>query len=398
VFAASYHIIKESASFSRQDRGQRSRGALKAAKAGAGSGAGGGLGGGAGGAGAGGGGETFQGRFTWRIEHFTRLKDLLKKRKITGLCIKSRRFSVGGRDCRLIVYPRGARAAAGPRRAQPCQIDMFLCADRPAHQEWAGLSLVLTQARRAGRGRACTSTSLSYDFVSGGGQAVARARQVEVRSAVRWRPLAWAPLMGHVAQRTAAQAGGERPAPRARAGQSQPPMHLSMFLEVTDPRAPSDDWSAFVSHRLAVVNQREEPRSLAKESQNRYSRAAKDWGTRRARRAPPARALMPHAPAARPGAAPGAQHPVTYARQVQAVQAGCCHCASRLQPPRALLARPHPADGGVGGVCDSALLSGRGACARRLARVCDADGAVRLRRRLPGRRRGSLLRGRARAA
>jgi len=152
VFAASYHIIKESASFSRQDRGQRSRGALKAAKAGAGSGAGGGLGGGAGGAGAGGGGETFQGRFTWRIEHFTRLKDLLKKRKITGLCIKSRRFSVGGRDCRLIVYPRGARAAAGPRRAQPCQIDMFLCADRPAHREWAGLSLVLTQARRAGAG------------------------------------------------------------------------------------------------------------------------------------------------------------------------------------------------------------------------------------------------------
>ena len=43
----------------------------------------------------------------WRIEHFTRLKDLLKKRKITGLCIKSRRFNVGGCTCRLIVYPRG---------------------------------------------------------------------------------------------------------------------------------------------------------------------------------------------------------------------------------------------------------------------------------------------------
>ena len=62
------------------------------------------------------------------------------------------------------------------------------------------------------------------------------------------------------------------------AGQSQPPMHLSMFLEVTDPRAASDDWSAFVSHRLAVVNQRDDVKSLAKESQNRYSRAAKDWG------------------------------------------------------------------------------------------------------------------------
>lgn len=55
-------------------------------------------------------------------------------------------------------------------------------------------------------------------------------------------------------------------------------MHLSMFLEVTDPRAASDDWSAFVSHRLAVVNQRDDTKSLAKESQNRYSRSAKDWG------------------------------------------------------------------------------------------------------------------------
>ena len=35
------------------------------------------------------------------------MQDLLKKRKITGLCIKSKRFIVGGRDCRLIVYPRG---------------------------------------------------------------------------------------------------------------------------------------------------------------------------------------------------------------------------------------------------------------------------------------------------
>ena len=109
MFAASYHIIKESAAFSRQDRGgARARGALKSAKSGSGVGSGAlTLGGGAGGAV-----ETYQGRFTWRIEFFTRLKDLLKKRKITGLCIKSRRFSVGGRDCRLIVYPRGAHSAS----------------------------------------------------------------------------------------------------------------------------------------------------------------------------------------------------------------------------------------------------------------------------------------------
>ena len=130
-------------------------------------------------------------RFTWRIDGFGKLKDLLKKRKMTGLCVKSRRFRAGGRDCRLIVYPRG---------------------------------------------------------------------------------------------------------------QSQPPNHLSMFLEVTDPRAAAHaaanaafegkgfgyeghpnrppDWSCFVSHRLAVYNQADPERSAAKESQNRYGRAAKDWGWR----------------------------------------------------------------------------------------------------------------------
>ncbi len=52
--------------------------------------------------------DSYQATFVWRIEHFMRLKDLLKKRKITGLCVKSKRFSVGGCTCRLIVYPRGA--------------------------------------------------------------------------------------------------------------------------------------------------------------------------------------------------------------------------------------------------------------------------------------------------
>jgi hypothetical protein len=119
------------------------------------------------------GGDSFQGKFVWRIENFTKLKDILKKRKIIGLCIKSKRFQVGGKDCRLIVYPRG---------------------------------------------------------------------------------------------------------------QSQPPNHLSMFLEVTDPRTAAADWSCFVSHRLSVLNQKEKAdgadRSVAKESQNRYSKVAKDWGWR----------------------------------------------------------------------------------------------------------------------
>ncbi|XVF89339.1 hypothetical protein PTKIN_Ptkin19aG0122400 [Pterospermum kingtungense] len=146
VFSTSFHVIKEFSSFSKNGgliAGRSGSGARKS--------------------------DGHMGKFTWRIENFTRLKDLLKKRKITGLCIKSRRFQIGNRDCRLIVYPRG---------------------------------------------------------------------------------------------------------------QSQPPCHLSVFLEVTDSRNTSGDWSCFVSHRLSVVNQKMEEKSVTKESQNRYSKAAKDWGWR----------------------------------------------------------------------------------------------------------------------
>ncbi|KFK32582.1 hypothetical protein AALP_AA6G262000 [Arabis alpina] len=145
VFSTSFHVIKEFSSFTKNGGligGRNGNGARKS--------------------------DGHMGKFTWRIENFTRLKDLLKKRKITGLCIKSKRFQIGNRDCRLIVYPRG---------------------------------------------------------------------------------------------------------------QSQPPCHLSVFLEVTDSRS-SSDWSCFVSHRLSVVNQRLEEKSVTKESQNRYSKAAKDWGWR----------------------------------------------------------------------------------------------------------------------
>ena len=52
------------------------------------------------------------------------------------------------------------------------------------------------------------------------------------------------------------------------AGQSQPPNHLSMFLEVTEPQASAPAWSYFVSHRLSVVN-KDDTKSVTKESQNR---------------------------------------------------------------------------------------------------------------------------------
>ena len=223
TFSVVFHVIKENANFTRtplpalnHGRGNRRGGATsgehhhhghgrdrdridRGVSLLTGSGA---AGRGGGSLGAGDAVEVYGGKFVWRIDHFTRLKDLLKKRKITGLCIKSRRFQVGGRDLRLIIYPRG---------------------------------------------------------------------------------------------------------------QSQPPQHLSMFLEVTHPRAPSPDWSCFVSHRLAVVCQHgssaanggsdsktsnggngaptsngssgapastSPDRSVAKESQNRYNRTAKDWGWR----------------------------------------------------------------------------------------------------------------------
>jgi hypothetical protein len=52
-----------------------------------------------------------------------------------------------------------------------------------------------------------------------------------------------------------------------------------VFLEVSDPRNTAE-WSCFVSHRLSVINQKTEEKSIMKESQNRYSKAAKDWGWR----------------------------------------------------------------------------------------------------------------------
>ena len=94
--------------------------------------------------------SDFAGRFTWRIEHFTRLKDLLKKRKITGLCIKSRRFTIGGRDCRLIVYPRGALRRAAPRCASPA-VPCSACV-RAERDEGGSRKGALRVAQHGGRG------------------------------------------------------------------------------------------------------------------------------------------------------------------------------------------------------------------------------------------------------
>jgi hypothetical protein len=71
VFCVSLHIIREQTTFV---RGPERPLSMKRAKAF--------------------GGDAYQGKFTWKIEHFTKLKELLKKRKIASLCIKSKRFQV----------------------------------------------------------------------------------------------------------------------------------------------------------------------------------------------------------------------------------------------------------------------------------------------------------------
>ncbi|XP_061964039.1 uncharacterized protein LOC133688545 isoform X2 [Populus nigra] len=51
--------------------------------------------------------DDYTGKIIWKIENFSRLKDILKKKKIKGLCVKSRRFRIGNMEVRILVYPRG---------------------------------------------------------------------------------------------------------------------------------------------------------------------------------------------------------------------------------------------------------------------------------------------------
>jgi hypothetical protein len=211
VFCVSYHIIRESVTFVRSiERPLSSRRCRTAA------------------------GDPFQGRFVWRIENFTKLKELLKKRKIASLCIKSKRFQVLAAN--LLLLALSSEASVGSR-ACAC------CMGKHSHHHAASVSRhVPTMLSRVPYQALCVWSS--------------RALQVGGKDC---RLIVY---------------------PR---GQSQPPRHLSLFLEVTDPRQHETDWSCFVSHRLSVVNQlkdSEKDRSVSKESQNRYSKVAKDWGWR----------------------------------------------------------------------------------------------------------------------
>ncbi|KAK6273252.1 hypothetical protein POUND7_010335 [Theobroma cacao] len=112
-------------------------------------------------------GDTYMGKYSWKIENFTRLKDILKKKKMKGVFAKSKKFQIGNHEFRLVVYPRGL---------------------------------------------------------------------------------------------------------------SQKPSHFSMFLEVSDPRNATTDWSCFASYQLAIMNQKMRDNSIVKESQERCSKATKELG------------------------------------------------------------------------------------------------------------------------
>ncbi|KAJ6912901.1 LOW QUALITY PROTEIN: hypothetical protein NC651_015381 [Populus alba x Populus x berolinensis] len=51
--------------------------------------------------------DDYTGKIIWKIENFSRLKDILKKKKMKGLCVKSRRFRIGNMEVRILVFPRG---------------------------------------------------------------------------------------------------------------------------------------------------------------------------------------------------------------------------------------------------------------------------------------------------
>ena len=220
TFCASFHVLRENCSFTK---------ALPPA---------GGLGGGnPGGRGGGGGrrppvGDPFQGKFVWKIEHFSRLKDLLKKRKITGLCMKSRRF----------------RRALLVRPVRPVRPVRSVCAAAWPPDPGGG-----GRPQRGGPG-------LPPD-------------RVPTRAVQPAKPPVHVP--GGALGKTFPPPYRPQPAcARPDGGPARP----GPPPQVTDPRVGGDDWSCFVSHRLSVVNQRggeanelraPHERSVAKESQNR---------------------------------------------------------------------------------------------------------------------------------
>ncbi|MBA0661566.1 hypothetical protein Goklo_005844 [Gossypium klotzschianum] len=72
------------------------------------------------------------GSCTWKIENFTRLKDILKNEKMIGVSVESSKFQVEDHEFRLIVFPRG-------QYQKPIYLSMIIEALGPqdATQDWS---------------------------------------------------------------------------------------------------------------------------------------------------------------------------------------------------------------------------------------------------------------------
>ncbi|TYI76222.1 hypothetical protein E1A91_D06G061400v1 [Gossypium mustelinum] len=72
------------------------------------------------------------GSCTWKIENFTRLKDILKNEKMMGVSVESSKFQVEDHEFRLIVFPRG-------QYQKPIYLSMIIEASGPqdATQDWS---------------------------------------------------------------------------------------------------------------------------------------------------------------------------------------------------------------------------------------------------------------------
>nr|KJB64701.1 hypothetical protein B456_010G061000 [Gossypium raimondii] len=72
------------------------------------------------------------GSCTWKIENFTRLKDILKNEKMIGVSVESSKFQVEDHEFRLIVFPRG-------QYQKPIYLSMIIEASGPqdATQDWS---------------------------------------------------------------------------------------------------------------------------------------------------------------------------------------------------------------------------------------------------------------------
>ncbi|KAL0394282.1 UNVERIFIED_CONTAM: hypothetical protein Slati_4394400 [Sesamum latifolium] len=244
VFSTSFHVIKELSSFSKGGTlmGARNSGNVRKS-------------------------DGHIGKFTWRIENFTRLKDLLKKRKITGLCIKSRRFQIGNRDCRLIVYPRG-------QSQPPCHLSVFLevTDSRNTNSDWSCFDsgfLVQDTVIFSAEVLILKETSIMQDFTdqeTDSGTACSQSDGIGKRSSFTWKVENFLSFKEIMETRKIFskffQAGGCE----LRIGVYESFDTICIYLESDQSVGSDPEKNFWVRYRMAIVNQKNPSKTVWKES------------------------------------------------------------------------------------------------------------------------------------